>query len=227
MNDEVLTLAEVAEYLKLSDKTVLKMVKNQEIPCAKIANQWRFSKPGLADWLASKMEVMPRNDLSRVMQNEYDSLPLSRLMDQENIILPLEGQTREEVIRELADRAFESSLISEKELFIRKLMEREELGSTSIGSGMAIPHLRKPLAKGIREAKIVIGVSEKGVDFASFDGEPTNLFFLLIADSEVLHLKILSRLSRILKHEDAVTTLRSINSKKGFIQYFMKTDATA
>lgn len=224
MDNEILTLAEVAEYLKLSDKTILKMIKNQEIPCAKIANQWRFSKPALNDWLTSKMEVIPQNDLSRLIEKEYDSVPLSRLMDQENIILPLKARTQEEVIRELAERAYESRLISEKEIFIKKLLEREELTSTSIGSGIAIPHIRKASAEVVKEAKIIIGVSEQGIDFASFDGEPTNLFFLLISDSEVVHLRILSKLSSILRNEEAVKALRSINSKKGFIQYFIKAE---
>ncbi|MDC7235457.1 MAG: PTS sugar transporter subunit IIA [Spirochaetales bacterium] len=225
MENEILTLAEVAEYLKLSDKTVLKMVKNQEIPCAKIANQWRFSKPALNDWLTAKMEVIPQNDLSRLIEREYDTVPLSRLMDEDNIILPLKASNQEDVIRELADRAFDSRLISDRDIFIRKLIEREELSSTSIGSGIAIPHLRQASAEVVREAKIIIGVSDKGIDFASFDGNPVKLFFLLISDSEVVHLRILSKLSAVLRNEDAVTELLSIDSKKGFIQYFINSEA--
>lgn len=224
MNNDVMTVAEVAEYLKLSDKTILKMVNNKELPGTKIANQWRFSKPVLNDWLTSRMEVIPQNDLSRLIEKEYDTVPLSRLMDLENIILPLKARTKEEVIRELAAKAYESRLISEKDLFIKKLLEREELTSTSIGKGIAIPHLRKASARVVKEAKIIIAVSEQGIDFASFDGEPTNLFFLLISDSEVVHLRILSKLSNILRDEEAVKTLRSLNTKKGFIKYFIEAE---
>ncbi len=221
LNDEILTLAEVAEYLKLSDKTILKMVKNQEIPCAKIANQWRFSKGTLNDWLTSKMEVIPQNDLSRLIESEYDSVPLSRLMDEENILLDLRSRDREGVIRELAERAHASQLISDKDQFIKKLLEREELTSTAIGSGVAIPHLRQATADVVREAKIIIGLSKKGIDFASYDGEPTHLFFLLVSDSEVVHLRLLSKLSRILHQDGAIEELKSIRSKEGFIQYFV------
>jgi PTS system nitrogen regulatory IIA component len=224
MNNEVLTLAEVAEYLKLSDKTILKMIKNHEIPCAKIANQWRFSKPVLNDWLTAKMEVIPQNDLSRLIEKEYDFIPLSRLIDQENIILPLKAATQEEVIREMAERAFASHLISDKEYFIRKLMEREELISTSIGSGVAIPHIREASSKVVREAKIIIGVSDNGIDFSSFDGELTHLFFLLISDSEVVHLRILSKISQVFRREGAIETLRGIKNKSGFVQYFIQAE---
>ena len=221
LGDEILTLAEVAEYLKLSDKTVLKMVKNQEIPCAKIANQWRFSRGTLNDWLTSKMEVIPQNDLSRLIESEYDSVPLSRLMDEENILLDLKSKDSEGVIRELAEQAHNSQLISDKEQFIKKLLEREELTSTSIGSGVAIPHLRQASSDVVKEAKIIIGLSTKGVDFASYDGEPTHLFFLLVSDSEVVHLRLLSKLSRILREDGAIDELKKINSKDGFIQYFV------
>lgn len=221
INDEILTLAEVAEYLKLSDKTVLKMVKNQEIPCAKIANQWRFSRGTLNDWLTSKMEVIPQNDLSRLIESEYDSVPLSRLMDEEDILMDLKSKDREGIIRELAERAYASQLISDKDQFIRKLIEREELTSTAIGSGVAIPHLRQASADVVKEARIIIGLSKSGVDFASFDGKPTNLFFLLVSDSEVVHLRLLSKLSRILHQEGAIEELKSIKTKEGFIQYFI------
>ncbi len=224
MENEILTLAEVAEYLKLSDKTVLKMVKNQEIPCAKIANQWRFSKPALNDWLTSKMEVIPQNDLSRLIEKEYDFIPLSRLIDEENIILPLKATSQEGVIREMAEKAFESHLISDKEYFIKKLKEREDLISTSIGSGVAIPHIREASPRVVREAKIIIGVSDKGVDFSSFDGELTYLFFLLISDSEVVHLRILSKISQVFRKEGAIETLRGIKKKSGFIQYFIQAE---
>ncbi len=224
MNDEILTLAEVAEYLKLSDKTVLKMVRNQEIPCAKIANQWRFSKLALNDWISSKMEVIPRNDLTRLIEKEFDSVPLSRLMDTANIILPLKARTREEVINELGQKAFESRLISDKSVFVKKLMEREELTSTSIGSGMAIPHLRNASPEVVKEPKIIIAVSPEGVDFGSFDGELTKIFFLLVSDSEVVHLRILSKLSRILMRDQAASELQSIHSKTGFIQYFIEAE---
>ena len=99
-----------------------------------------------------------------------DSVPLSRLMDEENIILPLKASNREEVIRALGNKAFESRLISDKETFVQKLLEREEITSTSIGSGMAIPHLRNASSEVVKEPKIIIAVSPDGVDFGSFDG---------------------------------------------------------
>lgn len=218
---EILTLQEVSEYLQLSDKTLLKMVKAGEIPCAKIANQWRFSKSMLDDWLTSKMNVIPQNDFSRLVEKEFDFIKVSRLIDEDLIIMDLKATTSEDVISELAERAYKNELVSNKNEFIKKLLEREKLTSTSIGQGIALPHLRKPCGTIVTEPKIVIGYSREGIDFASLDGEKTHIFLLLLSDSEVIHLRILSKVSQILSKQGNTDKLKSLNSKNEIIRFFI------
>lgn len=218
---EILTLQEVSEYLQLSDKTLLKMVKAGEIPCAKIANQWRFSKAMLDDWITSKMNVIPQNDYSRMVEKEFDIIKVSRLIDEDLIIMDLKAQTSEGVITELAERAYKNELVVNKDEFIKKLLEREKLTSTSIGQGIALPHLRKPCGSIVTEPKIVIGYSKKGVDFASLDGEKTYIFLLLLSDSEVVHLRILSKVSQILSKNGNTEKLKSFKEKKEVIKFFI------
>ena len=219
---EILTLQDVADYLQLSDKTILKMVKKGEIPCAKIANQWRFSKPMLDDWITAKMQVIPQNDLSRLVENQFDYIPLSRLIDEKSIITDLKGQTPKKIINELAEKAYENELIANKEEFIKQLLEREQLTSTSIGQGIALPHLRKPNGNIVAEPKIIIGISKKGIDFDSLDGEKTTLFLLLLSDSEVVHLKILSKITRIFGINGAVSQIKQLRKPEEFVKFFNK-----
>lgn len=219
--DEILTLQEISAYLKLSDKTVLKMVKNGEIPCTKIANQWRFSKSIIDDWIIAKMNVIPQNDYSRLVQQEYDFIKVSRLIDEDLIIMDLKGSSVEEIIKELAQRATNGDLIKNRDEFIDKLLERERLTSTSIGQGIAIPHLRKPCGSIVSEPKIVIGFSREGVDFSSLDGEKTYIFLLLLSDSEVVHLKILSKLSQILTAPGNRDKLQKCETINEVIKYFI------
>lgn len=220
--DSVLTLGEVAEYLKLSDKTLQKMVKNKEIPCTKIANQWRFSRAMVDDWLRSKMEVIPKNDLSRLIEREMDFIPLSRLIDERYMIMDLLSNDKQGVLSELAQISLDNHLISDKEDLIRKLMEREGLTSTAVGNGIALPHLRKPSKEIINEPSIVIGISRAGIDFDSTDGKPTHLFFLILSDSEVVHLRILSKLSSILREQKSLKKLNTLSKKSDFIKFFME-----
>ncbi|MBN2617516.1 MAG: PTS sugar transporter subunit IIA [Spirochaetales bacterium] len=218
---EILTLQEVAEYLQLSDKTILKMVKEGEIPCAKIANQWRFSKIMLDDWITAKMEVIPQNDFSRLVEKEYDFIKISRLIDENSIILDLQSTNSSDVLEELAECAYKNELVNNKDEFIKKLIEREKLTSTSIGKGIALPHLRKPCGTMVTEPKIVVGYSKEGIDFSSLDGEKTFLFFLLLSDSEVVHLKILSKLTQILSVGNNIEEIKNIDNTNDIIKFFI------
>ena len=65
---EVMTLSEVAAYLRLAERTVLRMVHKEQIPCAKVASQWRFLRSMIDDWLITKMQVVPKNDLARLIE---------------------------------------------------------------------------------------------------------------------------------------------------------------
>lgn len=176
------------------------------------------------DWIRSKMEVVPKNDLSRLIEKEYDIVPLSRLIDEDSMIMDLQSDSKTDVLSELAQKAFENKLISDKEYLIDKLIERENLTSTAIGNGIALPHLRKPSSEVINEPKIVIGISGKGIDYKSDDGKPTHIFFLILSDSEVVHLRILSKISRILRKEDALIRIRNITTKKEFIRFFIEAE---
>src|SRR5215813_4351375 len=118
-----------------------------------------------------------------------------------DMILPdLKGATKDEVLRELAiGLATMHSEISQQEL-LAVLSERERLGSTAIGDGIAIPHGK---LRGVKKILGAFGRHLNGVDFDSLDGNPTQLFFALVApeDSASLHLKALARVSRLLKDD--------------------------
>ncbi|MBP1685654.1 MAG: putative IIA-like nitrogen-regulatory protein PtsN [Deltaproteobacteria bacterium] len=119
----------------------------------------------------------------------------------EALVVPaLQGQTKEAVLRELAEQLAALHPEVSAERLVDVLWERERLGSTAIGDGIAIPHGKLPGLKGVLAA---FGRHPQGVDFESLDGKPTKLFFLLVApeDSVGLHLKALARVSRLLKEQ--------------------------
>ncbi len=127
---------------------------------------------------------------------------LDIIVSEELIAPALAGQTKAEVVRELAAHLVRwhregERKIDEKRL-IEVLWEREQLGSTAIGDGIAIPHGKLP---GLKDVVGAFGRHPAGVDFESLDGTPTRLFFMLVApeDSVGQHLKALARVSRLLK----------------------------
>jgi PTS system nitrogen regulatory IIA component len=125
-------------------------------------------------------------------------MKLIEILPENLVIATLQGRTKDEVLRELAEHMAAAHPEINGEQLHDVLWERERLGSTAIGDGIAIPHGK---LAGLRAVLAAFGRHPKGVDFQSLDGNPTKLFFLLVApeDSVGQHLKALARVSRLLK----------------------------
>lgn len=125
-------------------------------------------------------------------------MKITNILSEKSILADLTSQDKNEVIRELAEAIHQAEPSIDASQLAEILLERENLGSTGIGSGVAIPHGKMP---GLESLVAGFGRSKKGVDFDSQDGEPTHLFFVLLApeNSAGLHLKALAKLSRLLK----------------------------
>jgi len=121
------------------------------------------------------------------------------VLQPESILVDLQAQDKKGVIEELALPVARITGVNHEEL-VRVLLDRERLGSTGIGGGIGIPHGK---LKGLDALALGFGISRKGVDFESMDGRPTRIFFLLVTpeNSTGLHLKLLARISRVLKND--------------------------
>lgn len=141
------------------------------------------------------------------------------------IVADIKSAKKEDVIRELVDALINAGEIEKRSRnkLVEALMGREALGSTAIGQGIAIPH-----AKSDCVAKLIaaFGLSKKGVDFDSLDGEPAYIFFLLVApqDSAGPHLKALARISRLLKDKYFRDSLRACSDDKAIIKILSTED---
>ena len=123
------------------------------------------------------------------------------ILTQDCIVSDLKGRVKREVLEEMvAEVTFKFADLN-KERLLEVILERERLGSTGIGYGVAIPHAR---LKGLNSVIILFGRSLSGVEFQALDERPAHLFFLIVApeDSTTAHIKILARISRLL--QDAV-----------------------
>lgn len=141
------------------------------------------------------------------------------------IVTDIKSAKKEDVIKELVDTLITAGDIEKRyrNKLIESLMEREALGSTAIGQGIAIPHAKSDCVEKLIAA---FGLSKKGVDFDSLDGELAYIFFLLVApqDSAGPHLKALARISRLLKDKYFRDTLRSCEDDKAVIKIIAQED---
>ena len=134
-------------------------------------------------------------------------MKISELLKPGAVADDLRGTTKNETLAELTDLMLRVESGLDREQVLHVLQERERLGSTGIGDGVAIPHGK---LKNIDRLLLSFGRSRKGVDFDSMDGKPAYLFFLLIAPEESVgvHLKTLARISKLLKNPAVRNRLR-------------------
>jgi PTS system nitrogen regulatory IIA component len=141
------------------------------------------------------------------------------------IVTDLKSTKKEDIVRELVDALISSGEIEKRcrNKLVEALMNRESLGSTAIGQGIAIPHAKSDSVDSLVAA---FGLSRRGVDFDSLDGEPAHIFFLLVApqDSAGPHLKALARISRLLKDRYFRDTLRNCTDEKAVAKIIAQED---
>ena len=123
---------------------------------------------------------------------------ITDILDEKAIKLDLESTEKEDALEELVTALADIKAIGDKKAILQSLIDRENLGSTGIGHGIAIPHGKTDK---VDKLMAFLGVSKKGVNFDALDGEPVYIFFLLIAPKESAgpHLKALARISRLLR----------------------------
>lgn len=133
-------------------------------------------------------------------KTHFKSAALGSLLSPAAIKLRLAGRQRDEVLAELVDQIGEIADQPEaRQTLLRALQEREQLHSTGIGDGVALPHSRNALVGLVDHSVLVFGRHDEGIPYGAIDGAPARLFFLLIAPTVTQHLAILARLSRILR----------------------------
>ena len=128
----------------------------------------------------------------------------------ERIKVNLEGKTKEEIIKEMAQLFVKSKVLNSEDLeeFVKEINEREKLTPTGMQDGIAIPHARTSLVK---ELSLALGISREGVDFESMDGEPSKLIFMIAAPEETKkeHLDLLAEISKLSYEEELVEELKN------------------
>ena len=150
-------------------------------------------------------------------------MKLSQIMEENDIIPELKATNKKEVLEELSEVICKHEPLLKKERLVQVLMEREKLGTTGIGDGIAIPHgkidiLKMPL--------LSFGRSKKGIDYEAIDNKPVHLFFLLVApeNSSGLHLQILARIAKLLKNNQFRKKLMDAKTRQEIYQVIVESD---
>jgi len=140
---EIMTLPEVAEYLHLAERTVLRMAQRGEIPAAKVASQWRFMKPLVRDWLAAQMQALPSSQPEGPASPEEVLLPLTEVLRPELMSFDLKPGSKESIFRQLLAPLLKTGFARDTNQLLKSLVDRERMMTTAVGHGIAVPHSRR------------------------------------------------------------------------------------
>ena len=192
IEDDILTLEEVAKYLRVSERTIYDCAQKGEIPAGKIRTAWRFKKSEIDKWVNEKLTSNNLNP--QIIQIHPDSiLSIHR-------ILFLNHPTKKDVLLALAENLAASPQIKNIQELTTEVLKREELMSTAIGCGIAIPHVR---LSSVTDLVVSVGISNTDiVDFQPLDDEPVRLVFMIAAaqNQHAYYLQTLSWFSTRLKN---------------------------
>ena len=149
---------------------------------------------------------------------------LSELLTASRVRVPLRSQTKDDLLRELVELATAGRDDVDVGAVLDSVYQREQVLSTGIGGGVAIPHGKTPL---VDQLIMAAGVCARPVEFDALDGEPVELLFLLIGPESAAgaHVKALSRISRLLRRESLRGGLRDATSAEEFLQLVRESEA--
>jgi PTS system nitrogen regulatory IIA component len=190
---EIMTLEEVARYLRVSERVIYDWAQKGLLPGGKIGAAWRFRRADIDEWVSSKLNAPDQ-------RGAPPSVSLADALDVQRCIL-LRNATKIEALNEMIDALATAPVVMDRQQVAAAVFEREQLMSTGIGLGIGLPHVR--LAS-VKAPVMALGVSRAPIDdYESLDGEPVRIIVMVAAarDQHPHYLRLLYRVSTQLKDE--------------------------
>ncbi|NCC52846.1 MAG: helix-turn-helix domain-containing protein [Spartobacteria bacterium] len=218
-----LGVKDAAKLLNVSEKSIYRWIRDRSMPCMRIQDQYRFNRSELLEWAVSrKIEVSP--SIFNEPESRGQPLPsISEALEAGGIIYRVEGTTRDDVLLSMVRHMNVPDNV-DKDFLFSVLQAREDLGSTGIGDGIAIPHVRNPVVLHISQPSITLCFLENPIEFASLDGKPVDIIFALISPTIRGHLHMLSRLMFMLRDAGFRETLRAQGTREQIHACFQETE---
>jgi len=194
-----LTVQEAAKLLNTTEQTIYRWIKQAAIPYQSVNDHYRFHRTELLEWatargLAVSVDAFPAS--RRFIDNSAPGFATA--LRAGGIYHDVEGTDRESVLRAIVKRSLLTSE-ADRALLFEVLLAREAIGSTGVGDGIAIPHVRSPVVLPADQPTVSLCFLAQPVDFQAIDARPVHTFFSLVTLTVRSHLYLLSRLSAALQ----------------------------
>lgn len=200
------TVKEVARMLAVSEKSIYRWIQSKIIPYYKINEQYRFNRTEILEWATARhTQVSPI--IFTEENTEADSLPsLFEAVKNGGIVYRVGGEDPSSVLKSIVP-ILKLPPDVDRDFLYQVLLARETLGSTGVGNGIAIPHVRNPVVLHVLKPTVTICFLENAIDFKALDGKLVNILFTIISPTVRAHLHLLSRIAFILHNENMKNAL--------------------
>jgi PTS system nitrogen regulatory IIA component len=222
MSQEMMTIEQLASFLRRDQREVQKWASRGYLPVHKVSGEYRFHPVEINHWLETQMHAYTEQELSNLEhgagRGEMQQPLISSLVSEANIATPLPANTKASVLKELVKLAEASWQVYDPDAVLEAVRQREDMGTTALESGVAVPHPHRPLPQLLGESIIAIGRTASPIPFGAPRGGLTDLFFLICCRDDRTHLRVLARLSRLLLREGFPDELRAAESPAALYQ---------
>jgi PTS system nitrogen regulatory IIA component len=218
-----LTMTQLARYIHLPEPAVRKLVDRGTIPSRRVNDELVFSKDEVHRWLERRIGVSDDAELVQVEAALTRSLPagtveetvsIASLIPAGAMALPLKAKTKDSAIRSMVQLAMETGLLWDGEAMSEAVKAREELHTTALDNGVALLHPRRPLPSILGDTFLSLGITASAIPFGGGSSSLTDIFFLICSTDDRIHLRILTRLSRILSSAHFLANLRDMSDEQ-------------
>ncbi len=209
MGNEMMDLDQLAVYLQRDAREVSKMASRGYLPGHKVSGEWRFHPAEINHWIETQMHAYTEQELTALEQGADQGPLLSSLLSENAMAVPLRASSRASVLKELVRLAEQSWQVFDPEAVLEAIRQREEMGSTALDSGVAVPHPRRALPRALGDHVVAYGRTLNPVPFGSGRSGLTDIFFLVCCRDDRTQLRVLARLSRLMLRPGFVDELRA------------------
>ncbi|MBU0683641.1 MAG: PTS sugar transporter subunit IIA [Candidatus Omnitrophota bacterium] len=218
-----LSVKDLSKLLNVAERTIYRWIKQKSIPFYRIHDQYRFNRIEILDWVTAQKINISQNIFHDADENDIAEFSLTETIKKGGIYYRVEGKDKKSLLGSVIDLLSLPDDVKKEDL-LNAMLVREELGSTGLGDGIAIPHARYPVVVHIPYAIVSICFLEKPIDYDAIDGKPVNCLFTLVSPTVRSHLKMLSRIAYVLKNTDVKEILVRQKSREVILSEIEKAE---
>ncbi|MEO8450984.1 MAG: PTS sugar transporter subunit IIA [Gemmatimonadota bacterium] len=193
-----ITVRQAATYLGVDEATVRKWIRERDLPAHRVNERLHLNAIEVWEWAVAHGVPASRRLLEEAQRAPEDSAPLSQLLEAGGIHTDVEGDTKSAALGAVIERLPLSPDV-DRRFLLSVLDAREAMGSTGVGDGIAIPHVRNPILLHVDRAFVSLCLLRHPVEFGAIDGKPVHALFFLVAPTIPSHLRMLAQLGFVLR----------------------------